>query len=45
LVSDSQHPEPPNRRPVGAVVGYGLMVAFTVVVFLVIRGYGPRLLN
>src|SRR5512145_878914 len=38
-----QQTEPRNRRPMRAVVGYGLMVAFTVVIFLVIRSHGESL--
>jgi hypothetical protein len=32
-----------SRRPIRAVVGFGLMVGFTIVVFLLIRSYGEGL--
>jgi hypothetical protein len=43
LVTDTQPSESRSRRPIRAVAGYGLMVGFTIVVFLLIRSYGEGL--
>jgi Kef-type K+ transport system membrane component KefB len=43
LVTETQPGKSHSRRPIWTVMGYGLMILFTIVIFLVIRSYGETL--
>lgn len=43
MTKDDRPYEPRDRRPGPAVIGYGLMIVFTIGAFLLIRGYGESL--